>query len=90
MLKTSELVRISLYWINQQIDANNIPFNERFEVHASPVHGYGCSHVMVTIHSGEHVAYYGGELIDLDEFWEAIPDPTGCSLCRRCWWSVLS
>src|SRR5205823_194527 len=59
---------------HQQINDDNFPFNERFVVRASPVHGYGLFTRNVTIRPGQHVAHYGGELIDLDEFWERYPN----------------
>ena len=60
---------------NQQLTNKNLPFNDRFEVRLSPVHGYGLfTRPNVTIQSGQHVAHYGGELINLDQFWERYPD----------------
>ena len=59
----------------QRINISNRPYNDRFVVHASPVHGDGLfARPNRTVHTGDHVAHYGGELIDLDQFWERYPD----------------
>jgi RNase H-like domain found in reverse transcriptase/Chromo (CHRromatin Organisation MOdifier) domain/Reverse transcriptase (RNA-dependent DNA polymerase)/Integrase zinc binding domain/Integrase core domain len=59
----------------QRINAVNRPYNERFQVIPSLVHGHGLfTRPHRTVYAGDHVAHYGGELIDLDEFWERYPD----------------
>ena len=59
----------------QRINISNRPYNDHFVVRASPVHGDGLfTRPNRTVHRGDHVAHYGGELIDLDQFWETYPD----------------
>lgn len=59
----------------QQCTQDNLPFNELVEVRPSPVHGYGLfTRSGVTIQRGQHIAHYGGRLIDIDEFWELYPN----------------
>ena len=59
----------------QELKRNGLPFNEQVEVRGSPVTGYGLfTRFGVTIEKGQHIAHYGGELIDIDEFWERYPN----------------
>jgi len=60
---------------NQQFSPLGLPLNELLEVRNSPHHGLGLfTRQGITIFPGDHIAHYGGELIDLDEFWERYPN----------------
>jgi transposase InsO family protein len=60
---------------NQTVRSNGLPFNEHVEVRRVVGAGYGLfTRPGVTIEQGQHIARLGGELIDIDEFWERYPN----------------
>jgi transposase InsO family protein len=56
-------------------DAKGLPYNEHLYIGLStqPNGGLGLF-ANKEYRSGDHICYYGGELIDIDEFWERYPN----------------